>query len=488
MVAEAVKENKKSKARDGYVFSVRGKALVQAALVLCALVLFLAGGFVEYSFNLINIKLGGADVLSGSLYGGNVGYMNYGTVLYLHIPVYITLLGWLCLLAPLACAVYSVLRSFVFKKDNRISGYILLAFGGVCIVAYILLLTCGKIPATDVNGNKTGFYRIFEVKSTFLMFSLLAVFAGFVQLFVKPQTMLKVKRFAVFYIILVIPTVLVLIFNVYPSLLQTVLAFKDYTLSTGIWGSDWVGLSNFKYIFSDGKMLMVIWQTIYLSFLRLLAGTIPAVVFALVFYHITSKKYKAAVQTIVYIPHFFSWVVIYAIISAFLMPNGVINNVITNVFHGTPIDFLSRQDLFYANMILSSIWKEVGWGTILYTASLMGIDRSLFEAASIDGAGFFKKLWHITLPSVVPMLVYQVIMAVGNLLKGAGGEQILIFATSAVKENKALVIDTWLYWEGLQELKYGLSGAVSFVQSVIGFGMVVGAHKLSQKTVGIGAW
>lgn len=139
-------------------------------------------------------------------------------------------------------------------------------------------------------------------------------------------------------------------------------------------------------------------------------------------------------------------------------------------------------------MIFSSIWKEAGWGSILFMASLMGIDKSLYEAASIDGAGVMRKMWHITLPGMVPILVYQVVMAVGNLLKGAGGEQILIFSTSAVQNNKALVIDTWLYWEGLQELKYGLSGAISFVQAVIGFAMVIGAHKLSQRLVGIGAW
>ena len=139
-------------------------------------------------------------------------------------------------------------------------------------------------------------------------------------------------------------------------------------------------------------------------------------------------------------------------------------------------------------MILSSIWKEVGWGTILYLAALSAVDPSLFEAAAIDGAGVFRKLWHITLPGMIPIIVFQTIMSIGNLLKSAGGEQVLIFATGSVKNNKALVIDTWLYWQGLGELKYGLSAAVSFAQSVIGFLMVVGSHKLSKRLVGIGAW
>ena len=178
---------------------------------------------------------------------------------------------------------------------------------------------------------------------------------------------------------------LILVFNIYPSILQTILAFKDYKLIDGIWGSVWNGWDNFAKIFSDQQMLTVIWQTVYLSFLRLVAGIIPPVFFALVFYHITSKSFKNVVQTIVYIPHFFSWVVIYAILSNFFMPEGVINNVVVNVLGGERIDFLSRKDLFYPNMIFSSIWKEVGWGTILFTASLMGIDKSLYEAAALDG-------------------------------------------------------------------------------------------------------
>ena len=469
-------------------FYIRGKFILQAILLVLGIAIFLATDYLAYTYESLTIGLSGGTVLGSIPYSGGILFLFYGKEMEFFVPAYTIVIAVINLVVLIACLVYSGIMSLGFKKDNKISGYVLMGYGALLFVFYILLLTVKSFTAQTPEGEAFAFYRLYEVKATFLIFALLLLLTGAVQVFLRPELIENVKRYAFFYVVLIVPTLLILIFNVYPSLLQTILAFKDYKLSDGIWGSAWNGLENFKDIFLDEKMLMVIWQTIYLSVLRLIAGIVPPVFFALVFYHITSKHCKSVIQTIVYIPHFFSWVVIYAIFTNFFMPDGVINNVLVTVFHTESIDFLSRKDLFYPNMIFSSIWKEVGWGTILFTASLMGIDRTLYEAASLDGAGVFAKLWKITLPALVPILVYQIIMSIGNILKGAGGEQILIFATSAVRENKALVIDTWLYWEGLKEIKYGLSAAISFVQAVIGFFMVVGSHKLSQKLVGIGAW
>lgn len=467
---------------------IMGKFLLQAILLVLALVVFFSADFLSFSYRALTIGLSGGAVLGSIPYSGSVLFLFYGKEMEFFVPMYTIIVAILNVAVPLATLAYSAFAAFKQKKDNKISSYVLMAYGALLVLFYILLLTVKGFTATDPDGTVKAFYQMYEVKATFLVYALVLILAGAIQKFLRLETLEYVKRYAFFYAVLVIPTVLILVFNIYPSILQTILAFKDYKLSDGIWGSIWNGLDNFSYIFSDSKMLMVIWQTIYLSCLRLIAGILPPVIFALVFYHITSKHYKNVIQTIVYIPHFFSWVVIYAILSNFFMPEGVINNVLVNVFGKERIDFLSRKDLFYPNMIFSSIWKEVGWGTILFTASLMGIDQTLYEAASLDGAGVFAKLRKITLPSLVPILVYQIIMSIGNILRGAGGEQILIFATSAVRENKALVIDTWLYWEGLQEIKYGLSAAISFVQAIIGFFMVIGSHKLSQRLVGIGAW
>ena len=463
------------------------KTILQLVIMAAVAVLFLSGSYLTYSDSTVTIPMTGIDVLTSLFYGGEVGFVNYGKILYVSIPWYAIGAGLLIVLAAVVFAVWTAISGFAGKKDAAAVGIAQMAFGGLLLLFYILCLVGKFMAATSASGEKLPFYKLYEIRPLFLLTACLFVFAGGVAYGCKLGQIPAVKRFFPFYVILIVPTLLILVFNVYPSILQTILAFKEYYLGSGVWGSEWAGLSNFKFIFSDARMQMVIWQTVYLSFLRLLAGIIPAVLFALVFYHITSKKYRSVVQTIVYIPHFFSWVVIYAIISAFLTPNGVVNNIIVGVFGGEPIDFLSKPELFYTNMILSSIWKEAGWGSILFMASLMGIDKALYEAASIDGAGAMKKLWHITLPGLIPILVYQVVMSVGNLLKGAGGEQILLFSTNAVQNNKALVIDTWLYWEGMNPRLYGLSGAISFVQAVIGFVMVIGAHKLSQRLVGIGA-
>lgn len=466
---------------------IRGKFILQAILLVVGMLLFLFTDYLVLTYKSVSIGVTGWGILESLPYSGSILFLFYGKEMEIFIPVYAIVIGILNFVVPLCCLGYSAFMTFKKKADNKLSGYIMMGYAAVLVLFYILTLTVKGFTAQDPSGETYTFYQLYEVKAILLVYALLLLATGAIQTFLRPEIMDQVKRYKFFYVVLIIPTALILIFNVYPSILQTILAFKDYKLVDGVWGSKWSGLDNFKYIFSDSQMLMVIWQTVYLSFLRLLAGILPSVIFALLFYHITFNRCKSIIQTIVYIPHFFSWVVIYAIFSNFFTPDGLINNLLIN-FGKEPIDFLSRQDLFYTNMIFTSIWKEVGWGTILFTASLMGIDRTLYEAASLDGAGVFAKLRKITLPSLVPILVYQVIMSVGNILKGAGGEQILIFATSAVRENKALVIDTWLYWEGLQELKYGLSAAISFVQAAIGLFMVIGSHKLSQRLVGIGAW
>jgi len=487
---ETVLNSDADKERKVILKSIRIKFALQSVFAVTMVLCTLFFDIFVYRYDGVTISLKGWNVLQSLLYGGSIGYANFSEIIYITLPWYLVVLTVFMVVMPLISMAMQAIFSFGLKKDNRkvggISGVVLC---GLIFAVYLLLLLSKHVTATDKAGDAHTFYSLYEIKASVLVIALMSLLGGAIQYFCRLEMMQDIRRYAVFYLILIVPTALMLVFNVYPSLLQTILAFKDYRLADGMWASKWVGIENIKILFSDSTMLMVIWQTIYLSVLRLIFSIFPSVFFALVFYHITSNKYRSFIQTIVYIPHFFSWVVIYAIVSAFLQPKGIVNNVLINYFGmDAPIDFLSKKDFFYTNMILSSVWKEVGWGTILFTASLMGIDKTLYEAASIDGAGVFAKLWHITLPGIIPIFVYQVIMSIGNLLKGAGGEQILLFATKAVENNKALVIDTWLYWQGLNELKFGLSAAVSFVQAIIGFGMVIGAHKISQKLIGIGAW
>ena len=468
--------------------NIQIKGLLIAGISVLMLLLLLFSNLLNYMNGGIAIKISGLNAVMALFYGSRVGYYLYGELVYLNIPVYVTVMYLITLAALVGAVVYAVVNMLWKNKDGRFLGYYLLAVGGVVVLFYIFLLTTPVCRVTNLEGENVVFYRAFELSVSYFLAGILSLLTGFVQLFLSPKRIPRIKKFWVFYLLLIAPTVVIFIFGLYPIFLQVILAFKDYRLADGIWGSEWIGLGNFIYMVTDPQMLTVIWQTVYLSLLRLVAGIVPSVFFALVFYDMGVKRYRKAVQTIVYIPHFFSWVIIYAIVSTFLQPQGIVNNILTQCFGMEAIDFLSQPNLFYPNMILSSIWKEVGWGTILYLAALSAVDPSLFEAAAIDGAGVFRKLWHITLPGMIPIIVFQTIMSIGNLLKSAGGEQVLIFATGSVKNNKALVIDTWLYWQGLGELKYGLSAAVSFAQSVIGFLMVVGSHKLSKRLVGIGAW
>lgn len=468
--------------------NIRVKGIILLGILSLCFVLLLFTDMLVYTEAGVRIPINGLRLIEAVFYGNSVGYYLFGEVVYVHIPVYVTIVYFVMLAAVLGLAAYIAVRMTFKGAEEKTIGIALTAVGGAIVLYYVALLTFPFIKAENLYGESVRFYRAFELSVAILLVGIIAVLSGVLQLFLNPKRIPKVKRFWFFYLLLIVPTVAIAIFSLYPIFLQVVLAFKDYKLSDGIWGSEWIGFENFVYMFTDPLMLKVIWQTIYLSFLRLLAGIIPSVFFAFVFYDMGAHRYRKVVQTVVYIPHFFSWVIIYAIISTFLMPSGIVNNILTEYFHMEPIDFLSKPELFYLNMILSSIWKEVGWGTILYLAALGNIDPSLYEAASLDGCGALKKVWYITLPGMVPIIVFQTIMAIGNLLKSAGGEQVLLFATGSVKNNKALVIDTWLYWQGLGELKYGLSAAVSFAQSVIGFIMVVGSHKLSKRLVGIGAW
>ena len=291
-----------------------------------------------------------------------------------------------------------------------------------------------------------------------------------------------IKKFLPIYGFMAIPLVLICIFNLYPVWLQTILSFKDFNLKDGVWGSKWVGLYQFKTIFTDTLMLQVIGRTIYISVLRLIVGIIPPLILSVCLYDLKSSKMRSVFQNIVYIPHFFSWVVVYAITYSLLSPEGLMNSVF-----GTSVDYMVSKKYFLTIVIVTSIWKELGWGTILYLAALSGVDTSLFEAAKIDGAKPLQRVVHITLPSIRNTIVFLTVMSLGNILKGAGGEQLLLFY-SATTKDQALVIDTWLVWYGMKELQYSLGAAMSFFQSAIGMIMVLGCNYISKKTCEVSMW
>ncbi|WP_135550040.1 ABC transporter permease [Paenibacillus cymbidii] len=268
-------------------------------------------------------------------------------------------------------------------------------------------------------------------------------------------------------------------------IVQAVLSFKNYRLADGIWHSPWVGLAHFTHIFAMSDFHNALQNTIVISMLRIGIGFLPPLVLAIFLYDLYSAKLRRISQTIVYIPHFFSMVIVYGIVFALFSNLGIVNQMIERL-GGTTVNFLLSPGWFKPLLIGSAVWKELGWGTIIYLAGLSAINPSLFEAATIDGAGPWRRIWHVTLPNLKPLMIFLLTLSLGNILY-AGGEQVLLFynpATYGVGD----IIDTWVYREGLGQMQYGVASAAQLFQSLFGLALVLGVNKLSKKLAGVGIW
>ncbi|MBZ2199527.1 sugar ABC transporter permease [Ruania sp. N2-46] len=276
------------------------------------------------------------------------------------------------------------------------------------------------------------------------------------------------------------------IFQYWPILLSFIVSFKDLKLGAGIWGSDWVGFQNFAEIFSDPALMNVFSNTVEISLLRLLFGFLPPIILAILFHDVSSRVFKRITQTIVYIPHFFSWIIVYGIVFAMVATGpGLINNAL-EWFGGERIEFLLSEEWFRPILIASGVWKEVGWSTIIYLAALATIDSELYDAAALDGAGPLRRIWYVTLPAILPVISFVLTINLGFILY-AGGEQILAFYNSAVYDT-ADVIDTWVYREGLGRLQFSIGTAMGLLQSAVGLVLVMLSNTIARRLTGRGIW
>lgn len=388
-------------------------------------------------------------------------------------------LSFVCLLASFVCGILSVLG-----KWNGQDKSVLMVVNAAALFALTLTFILSILPgmkATDIWGMEKEFYNVFSPSAGIFFAIFFALLSFATSWGINGKNTKLIRKNWLMYVFLIIPAILVVVYSIYPMILSVCMSMKDYVIADGIWGSQWVGFDNYVTIFTDPDMLRIIGNTIFISFLRMLISIIPPIILAIMLYDMGAPKVRKGIQTIIYIPHFFSWVVVYAIAYSFINADGLINNVLDE-----DIRILANEEIFVQLLLITDLWKECGWNTILYMAALTNIDPSLQEAASMDGAGPLKRLWHITLPSIKPTIVFTAVMSVGNLLKGAGYEQIMLFGSDIMKN--AQVIDTWVVWKGLEELKYGLGAAVSFFQSIIGLIMVVGCNYISKKWVGVGLY
>lgn len=280
----------------------------------------------------------------------------------------------------------------------------------------------------------------------------------------------EIKRHIPIYLLMAIPLMYYIIFKYIP-IWNSQIAFKDFMALDGVLGSKWVGFENFKTFFSSFYFWELLRNTIFYSFGKLLVGVPTAILLAIMIYETNHPKFGKLVQTLSYLPHFLSWVIIYGILLVLLAPgDGIVNDLI-KFFGGKPIDFLTNKKTFPAIVILSDAWKEMGWSAIIFIAALMAIDPSLFEAAAVEGVSAWQRVWYITLPSIKPVIMMVVILKLGTILD-AGFNQIFMLYSVPVY-SVADIIDTWVYRQGLLEFKFGLATAVGLFKGAIGMTMVL---------------
>ncbi len=287
--------------------------------------------------------------------------------------------------------------------------------------------------------------------------------------------------------LLVIPVLAFYLYFCYKPMIGVLISFENFSFRNGIWGSEWVGLENFRRFFSDPYFTRNIVNTISISFYSILFGFPAPILLALLINELNRKWFAKMVQTITYIPHFISLVVVCSMIKDFTSSNGIITHLIT-LFTG--IDFhesmLSNAQLFLPIYVVSDIWQTVGWGSIIYIAALAGVDAELYDAAEVDGAGRLRQVWHVTIPAILPTIIILFILRLGKILS-VGYEKIILL-TNPLNAEKSEVLSYYIYKKGISGGEYGLATAAGLFNSVINCIFVVSANYLSRITGETSLW
>lgn len=282
------------------------------------------------------------------------------------------------------------------------------------------------------------------------------------------------------YVMILPGVIFVLLFRYYP-MYGVVIAFQDFSPARGFADSPWVGWENFEFFFSLPDFGRIFGNTLFIAIAKIVADQVGAIILALLLNEARILLFRRAIQTLIYLPYFLSWIVLGGILLDILAPHGILNQAIGN-FGARPQLFLGSNDWFRGTIILSGFWKNVGFSTIIYLAALTAINPVLHEAAAIDGAGRFRRIRHITLPGILPTIVLLAALSLGDVLQ-AGFEQILTLYSPAVYRTGD-IIDTYVYRIGLVSAQYSLAGAVGLFKSFIGFFLIVLSYYLADRFAG----
>lgn len=293
-----------------------------------------------------------------------------------------------------------------------------------------------------------------------------------------------IRKNKLLYVMLLPVLAFYVVFHYFP-MYGAIIAFKDFSPRLGIWGSDWAGLDHFRTFFTGAYFWRTIKNTLLISFYELIFGFPAPIILALLLNEVKHSLFKRTVQTVTYLPHFISLVVICGIIKDFTVSGGVINDMIS-FFGGERVSLLLEAEWFRTIYVSSGVWQHIGWGTIIFLAALSGVDQEQYEAARMDGAGRWKQMLHVTLPGLMPTIVILLILNIGRMMN-VGFEKIILLYNPGTYET-ADVISSYVYRVGLQDFNYSFSSAVGLFNSVINFVLVIFSNWVSRKLNDTSLW
>ncbi|AIQ60687.1 ABC transporter permease [Paenibacillus borealis] len=280
------------------------------------------------------------------------------------------------------------------------------------------------------------------------------------------------------YLLVMLPLAFVIVFKYLP-MTGLVIAFKDYKIARGFWGSEWVGMEVFQELFAKADFIKAVRNTLLLNVLDLCFSFTMPIVLALLLNEVKSIRFKRINQTILYLPHFLSWVIIGAIAYQLLSEGGGVVNNLIELMGGTRIPFLQEDNNWLISYLAIGVWQSMGWGTIIYLAAMSGINPEMYEAATVDGAGRWRKVWNITLPSIRATIVTLLIMALGKVMDGSF-ERIYALQNKATTEFTT-TIPVLVYRWGIESGNFSRATAIGLFQSVIGIILVISADRVAKK-------
>jgi len=296
----------------------------------------------------------------------------------------------------------------------------------------------------------------------------------------SPRVKAYLQRTWMLYLMVIPALVMLAVFAYYP-MYGTVIAFQKFNPGLGFFRSPWVGLANFERLFDSPTFPRVIGNTIIIAVSQMVVGQVSAVLLALSLNEIRIIWFKRFMQNLLYMPHFLSWVVLGGILMEILSPFGLVGKAQT-AMGLEPIIFLGSNDWFRPTLVITNLWKEVGWGTIIYLAALTGVDPEIYEAAAIDGASRFQRIWHISIPSILTTIVLIASLNLGNVLQ-ANFEQVFILYNPTVYQTGD-IIDTYVYRVGLVQAEFGISAAAGLFKSLIGLLLIIVSYRFADKYAG----